>query len=210
MPNVAKWKLLDETEFAKMVAESYSFYELAEKIGYTKTGGGTQSSLKKAVQERNLDTSHFTGQAWNKGNFDYSTFTKGSVKKNGKSTLKPLIALRGHKCEECGLEEWRGQLINLEIHHKNGDRSDNSLENLQLLCPNCHSYTETFCYKTKKTYITDEDFVQALNENKTIHSALTQLGLTSAGANYVRARELISRYNIFHLQEEHQDRKLPE
>ena len=37
MPNVAKWRLLDETEFAKMVAESYSFYELAEKIGYTKT-----------------------------------------------------------------------------------------------------------------------------------------------------------------------------
>ena len=210
MPNIAKWRLLDEAEFAQMVAESYSFYELAEKIGYAKMGGGTQSSLKKAVLERGLDTSHFTGQAWNRGNYDYSSFTKGSVKKNGKTTLKPLIALRGRKCEQCGITEWLDQPINLEIHHKNGDRSDNSLENLILLCPNCHSYTETFCYKSQKAYIAEEDFVQALRESKSIYHALLQLGLTAGAGNYVRARELISRYNILHLQEEHQDGKLPE
>lgn len=210
MPNVARWRLLDEAEFAQLVAESHSFYELAEKIGYAKMGGGTQSSLKKAMLERGLDTSHFTGQAWNKGNYDYSTFTRGSVKKNGKTTLKPLIALRGHKCEQCGLTEWLNQPINLEIHHKNGDRSDNSLDNLILLCPNCHSYTETFCYKSRKANIAEEDFVQALRESKSIYQALLQLGLTASAGNYVRARELISRYNILHLQEEHQSWKLSE
>ena len=199
MSNIAKWKQLSEEEFAKYVAESHSFYELAEKIGYAKTGGGTQTSLKRGIAERGLDISHFTGQAWNKGNYDYSSFTQGSSKKNGKTTLKPLIALRGNKCEECGLEEWMGQPINLEIHHINGDRSDNSLENLKLLCPNCHSYTETFCYKNKKTFVEEEDFVQALKENKNIRQALKQLGLTPAGANYERARELISIYNLTHL-----------
>ena len=199
MSNIAKWKQLSEEEFAKLVAESFSFYELAEKIGYAKMGGGTQTSLKRGVAERGLDTSHFTGQAWNKGNYDYSSFTKGSPKKNGKTTLAPLVALRGHKCEQCGNEEWLGQPIKLEIHHINGDRSDNSLENLKLLCPNCHSCTETFCYKTKKTYITDEDFVQALKENKNISSALKQLGLTPAGGNYERARELITKYSLIHL-----------
>ena len=199
MPNIAKWKQLSEEEFAKLVSESFSFYELAEKIGYSKMGGGTQTSLKRGVAERGLDISHFTGQAWNKGNYDYSSFTQGSPKKNGKTTLAPLIALRGQKCEQCGIEEWLKQPINLEIHHINGDRSDNRLENLKLLCPNCHSYTETFCSKTKKTYISDEDFVQALKENKNIHSALKQLGLTPAGGNYERARELITKYNLIHL-----------
>lgn len=204
MANVAKWRVLGKDKFAQLVAESHSFYELAEKAGYSKTGGGTQSSLKKAISEYGLNTSHFTGRAWNKGNYDYSSFTKGSVKKNGKTTLNPLIALRGRKCENCGLTEWLGQPINLEIHHKNGDRSDNSLENLIILCPNCHSYTENFCYKTKKARVKDEDFIQALRENKTIHSALHQLGLTASSGNYVRARELINRNNILHLQEEHQ------
>lgn len=199
MPNVAKWRQLEPQVFAQLVAESKSFYELAEKIGYSKMGGGTQTSLRLAVQERNLDTSHFTGRAWNKGNFDYSSFTKGTVKKNGKTTLSPLIALRGRKCERCGNEEWLGQPINLEIHHKNGDRSDNELSNLEILCPNCHSYTETFCYKTKKTMIPDEDFVKALTENKTIHKALQQLGLTPSSGNYIRARELIVKFNILHL-----------
>jgi hypothetical protein len=46
MPNVAKWKKLSDEEFAALVQESRSFYELAAKIGYEKTGGGTQASLK--------------------------------------------------------------------------------------------------------------------------------------------------------------------
>lgn len=168
MSNIAKWRLLSEEDFAALVAESKSFYELAEKIGYSRTGGGTQTSLKNAVKERNLDISHFTGSAWNKGNYDYSLFTKGSYKKNGKTTLNPLITLRGRKCENCGLTEWQGEPINLEIHHIDGDRSNNELDNLLLLCPNCHSYTSTFCGKTKNTYIEETDFVQALQESKNI------------------------------------------
>lgn len=199
MPNIARWKMLSEEKFAQLVAESRSFQDLAEKIGYAKTGGGTQASLKKAVAERNLDTSHFTGQAWNKGNYDYSSFAVGSIKKRGKNTLAPLIALRGRKCENCGLETWLEQPINLEIHHINGDRSDNRLENLLILCPNCHSYTENFCQKTKKTFVKEEDFVQALQESKNIHQALKQLGLTACADNYTKARELINKYNLVHL-----------
>ena len=199
MPKVAKWRQLEEKEFERLVAESRSFQDLAKKIGYEKTGGGTQTSLKQAVQERGLDISHFLGQAWNRDNYDYSSFEKNSIKKNGKTTLKPLMALRGNKCECCGLTEWMNQPIKLEIHHKNGDRSDNSLENLQLLCPNCHSYTETFCYKSRNSIIKEEDFVLALKENSNISQALKMLGLTPAGGNYTRARELIEKYNLTHL-----------
>lgn len=50
-------------------------------------------------------------------------------------------------CESCGLTQWLSGDIPLELHHIDGNRFNNSLENLQILCPNCHTFTET--YKTK-------------------------------------------------------------
>ena len=144
MSNMAKWRKIPIEEIKKAVEESTSFRELAGKLGYVKDGGGTITSLHKMCEELELDTSHFLGQAWNKENYDYSLFTKDSIKKNGITTLKPLMKLRGRKCECCGIDTWLNQPINLEIHHINGDRKDNRLENLQLLCPNCHSYTENW------------------------------------------------------------------
>lgn len=197
--NIAKWRQLPNEEFAQLVAESRSISELAKKIGYKVISGGAIESLKKGIEERKLDTSHFLGQGWNKENYKYSSFTQNTVKKNGKTTLTPLIALRGRKCENCGLETWLGQPINLEVHHIDGNRTNNSLDNLQLLCPNCHSYAPTFRYKHKAENVKEEDYVLALKQSKNIHEALTMLGLTPAGANYTRARELIEKYKITHM-----------
>jgi 5-methylcytosine-specific restriction endonuclease McrA len=52
--------------------------------------------------------------------------------------------LDARRCAACGVSEWLGEPLVLELHHLNGDGKDNRLENLQLLCPNCHSQTETF------------------------------------------------------------------
>lgn len=52
--------------------------------------------------------------------------------------------LKASRCERCGLVDWQGDRITLALHHVNGVRDDNRLENLQLLCPNCHSQTDTF------------------------------------------------------------------
>lgn len=49
-----------------------------------------------------------------------------------------------HKCENCGLTEWLGQPIPLELHHKDGNRNHNEIENYQLLCPNCHTFTDSY------------------------------------------------------------------
>ena len=54
------------------------------------------------------------------------------------------LGLKEYRCEVCGLSEWRGAPLSLALHHVNGDGQDNRLENLQLLCPNCHSQTENF------------------------------------------------------------------
>ena len=49
--------------------------------------------------------------------------------------------IKEHKCEMCGIENWLGKDIKLELHHIDGNRFNNNLSNLQILCPNCHSLT---------------------------------------------------------------------
>ena len=53
------------------------------------------------------------------------------------------------KCEECGLEEWNGKWIAIELDHIDGNSNNHTLENLRMLCPNCHSQTETFRFKRR-------------------------------------------------------------
>jgi hypothetical protein len=57
--------------------------------------------------------------------------------------------LKQQRCENCGLSDWQGAPISLELHHVNGDGDDNRLTNLRLLCPNCHSQTDTWGAKNK-------------------------------------------------------------
>jgi 5-methylcytosine-specific restriction endonuclease McrA len=64
-----------------------------------------------------------------------------------RSHIKSRLLVEGMKaarCEGCGLEQWLGQPLSLQLHHVNGDGLDNRLENLLILCPNCHSQTDTW------------------------------------------------------------------
>lgn len=60
-----------------------------------------------------------------------------------------MAGLKGPGYEACGLTEWPSDPISLELHHINGDGQDNRLENLTLLCPNCHSQTDTWGGRNK-------------------------------------------------------------
>ena len=62
-------------------------------------------------------------------------------------TIKRTLLKAGilkNRCDECGLSEWRGRHISIQLDHRNGVRDDHRVENLRMLCPNCHSQTETF------------------------------------------------------------------
>ncbi|MFM8435430.1 MAG: HNH endonuclease [Planctomycetia bacterium] len=54
-----------------------------------------------------------------------------------------------YECSSCGISDWNGKAITLQLDHINGDSSDHRKDNLQLLCPNCHSQTETWCGRNK-------------------------------------------------------------
>jgi len=60
-----------------------------------------------------------------------------------------LFETRGKKCEECGLSEWNGEDLRIEVHHIDGKSKNNRLTNLKLLCPNCHSQTNNYGYHGK-------------------------------------------------------------
>jgi 5-methylcytosine-specific restriction endonuclease McrA len=55
-----------------------------------------------------------------------------------------------NRCVECGLSEWRGKPLSIHIDHINGVKDDHRLENLRMLCPNCHSQTDTYGARNRK------------------------------------------------------------
>jgi hypothetical protein len=112
---------------------------LCRAIGI-KPVGGNYANLKRIIQRLKIDTSHWTGQGWNKNEQlkDWSNYTRNKPRK------KILIKERGHKCENCKNEKWLNEPITLELHHIDGDKTNNKRENLQLLCPNCHSFTKNW------------------------------------------------------------------
>ncbi len=142
MRNYLKYKDEDVIKISGLVS---SMAQLLKGLGL-KEAGGNYANMRKTLQRLNLSCDHWTGQGWSKDKQtkDWSDYNKNS------SVKKHLIKLRGNKCEICLLEEWLGKEIKVELHHINGDRTNNEPENLQLLCPNCHSFTNNFrsCNKT--------------------------------------------------------------
>ena len=128
---------------------------------------------------------------------DISIFTKYDTPQRTDKFRNTLIQIRGHFCEYCGLSEWLGNSINLELHHKDGNRSNNELDNLELLCPNCHSYTDNYGSKNKKhNDVSDDDLLKALKNSTSIRQALFSVGLSDAGGNYTRARTLMNQNGV--------------
>ena len=195
--DMKKWEKFTDIELEQMVKESRSTRDLAIKIGYAPNGGSGVAEVNKMLREKNFDSSHFTGQAWNKDNFDYSRFQYGKVIKIA-DAVSAIAALRGRKCERCGRETWEGAPIPLEVHHEDGDHLNNRLSNLKLLCCNCHALTKNYKGKNinKTEEIDDETFIEALKTTNNVRQALLKLGLTAAGGNYERAYNLINKYNI--------------
>lgn len=210
----------DKEWLEELCAESFSLAEVLRKAG-RKQGGGAQQTLKNKIAEYNIDTSHFTGQLWNKGKTKETDERIAAQAKNGeKYSLKEVFCknslisqhgLRGYvqryniieyKCSQCGCDgNWQGGQLKLELHHLDGDNHNNEVNNLTYLCPNCHSITENFRGKNKienynEEIISEQEFIEALKKSPNIRQALISLNLAPKGGNYTRAKNLMKKYNI--------------
>lgn len=157
MPKKRSW---DELQLIEAVKTSTSFRAVLIKIGLVPAGGNYEHVVR-ITRELSLDTTHFMGKGWNKGwTFDpripqtplHKLLVDGSMVQS--FVLKRRLfkeGLKTPKCEFCG---WAKKSVDgripVELDHINGKHNDNRIENLRVLCPNCHSLQPTHRGKNKK------------------------------------------------------------
>lgn len=141
-----------------VVKSSVSIREVIKKLGLIPAGGNYRH-IKQIIAELDIDTSHFLGQGSNSG-IRYRSKKPRPIEEllvahsNIQSfKLKKrlfLVGLKDNKCEECGWAKMTDDgRIPLELDHVNGNKYDNRIENLRVLCPNCHSLKPTHRGKNK-------------------------------------------------------------
>lgn len=142
----------------RAVLSSNCWFDCLDKLGIPKRGGNYRT-LKKKVEEYNIDVSHFNyiygkthnGMRMAKNRKDEEIFALNSRVKM--ATLKREYIRRilgdSYKCEICGSSSHMEKPLVLQIHHRDGNPKNNIVSNLQLLCPNCHSQTENYSNRAR-------------------------------------------------------------
>ncbi|MEU1575948.1 HNH endonuclease [Streptomyces collinus] len=142
-------------ELRAAVADSVSLAEVLRRL--ERPDSGTQRAhLRRWIAEDRLTTEHFLGQAHQRGKRRPASARRPEdilVKQDGGRRTRTVVLRRALRevgvpeaCADCGIgPEWLGKPMTLEVDHINGNWSDDRLENLRLLCPNCHAVTSTWC-----------------------------------------------------------------
>ena len=157
-----------EEQFINDDKSSTSIVEVFSKLDLIPAGGNYKTYHSK-IKTLQIDTSHFTGQGHLKGKshswspkiplkeilIENSTYKSSELKNR---LIKELNWENKCSIQTCGISSWQGNEIVLHLDHINGINTDNRIENLRLLCPNCHSQTETYCAKNKKLFLEKKEF----------------------------------------------------
>ena len=144
---------------SNIVKENYSIAECLRKLNL-RPAGGNYKWFKSFIKSNNIDTSHFTGQGWcfgkklghsNRAKKLEEILIENSTFVSSNFLRKRLIRenIKKHICEICNNLTWNDKPIPLELDHINGVNTDNRLENLRIICPNCHAQTPHYRGKNK-------------------------------------------------------------
>lgn len=145
------YKECTDEEFASAVHNNITVTGVLRELRIGNIQTTSYMAVYARVIELGLDTSHWKGSRSN--NFKKKISLADILKVNstyGNNNLKPRLIAEGllqYMCAICGISKWQENELVLELDHINGANTDNRLENLRLLCPNCHSQTNTYCGK---------------------------------------------------------------
>ena len=149
-------KNYSDSDFIQAVESSTSIRQALFKLNL-KPAGGNYACAKLRMKQLGVSLKPGpNGQGWAKGtkrgpNRPVEYYLKEDFPTVSYRLKNRLIkeGIKTHKCEICGIEEWMGQPTPLELDHINGKHDDNRLENLRVICPNCHAQTSTYRGKNK-------------------------------------------------------------
>lgn len=144
------------------VADATTIRKALQNLGVT-PNGRNYKRFEDYTKQYGIDISHFKGgKGWSKGlkldkRVDLDQYlTNQTPIQSYKLKLRLLEeGVLPHKCMCCGLEQWLDDPIPLELHHVDGNKNNNNLDNIELLCPNCHAQTENYRGKNKGAYQED-------------------------------------------------------
>lgn len=148
-------KRYTDEQIIAAVRTSVSVREVMRKIGANQDSGALQRHIRERINKTGVSTKHFLGVRANSGQQHKGhprsrtaaeILVKGSKREKTIYLRRSLLEIgRSEECITCGLgPEWHGKHLVLQIEHKNGDNTDNRANNLEFMCPNCHSQTSGY------------------------------------------------------------------
>jgi hypothetical protein len=136
-----------EQALREAVAASHGIQEVVRRLGVSNVAGN-HTHIAKRISALGIDTSHFALPKRRPRRDGAASLALGSPddgRVHGVRLRRELVRLGvPERCVLCGLDEWCGKPIALEVDHISGEWWDNRPGNLRLLCPNCHSVTDTY------------------------------------------------------------------
>lgn len=147
--------------------------ETKEKIG---------KGVRKHFDSLSPEEQQKRRNSWRKSAEQLNLYNKENKVNDARRGVKrQVLDEQNGKCNKCGLDNWLGHPIVLELEHKDGNNKNNERNNLEYLCPNCHSLTPTWRGRNKRGMSTPAIPVEGY---KSIRQYLIAQGLTPKGGNY--------------------------